>query len=93
VAANREVTAEFAASLSEVFTEVIAAPGFSPEALEILSKKKNLRILELSGDYKLPSREIRQISGGLLVQEPDSFEGPRCFSLEASLWKACVSLL
>ena len=82
VAANREVTAEFAAKLSEVFTEVIAAPGFSPEALEILSKKKNLRILELSGDYKLPNREIRQISGGLLVQEPDSFEG-----LDVAAWK------
>jgi phosphoribosylaminoimidazolecarboxamide formyltransferase/IMP cyclohydrolase len=82
VAANREVTAEFAAKLSEVFTEVIAAPGFSPEALEILSKKKNLRILELSGHYKPPSREIRQISGGLLVQEPDSFEG-----LDVAAWK------
>jgi phosphoribosylaminoimidazolecarboxamide formyltransferase/IMP cyclohydrolase len=82
VAANREVTAEFAASLSKVFTEVIAAPGFSPEALEILSKKKNLRILELSGDYMPPSREIRQISGGLLVQEPDSFE-----DLDVSAWK------
>jgi phosphoribosylaminoimidazolecarboxamide formyltransferase/IMP cyclohydrolase len=82
VAANREVTAEFASALSEVFTEVLAAPGFSPEALEILSKKKNLRILELSGDYELPNREIRQISGGLLVQEPDSFA-----SLDVSNWK------
>ena len=82
VAANREVTAEFASALSEVFTEVLAAPGFSPEALEILSKKKNLRILELSGDYKLPNREIRQISGGVLVQEPDSFA-----SLDVSNWK------
>ena len=82
VAANREVTADFASALSEVFTEVLAAPGFSPEALETLSKKKNLRILELSGDYKLPNREIRQISGGLLVQEPDSFA-----SLDVSNWK------
>jgi phosphoribosylaminoimidazolecarboxamide formyltransferase/IMP cyclohydrolase len=82
VAANREVTQELATALSEVFTEVIAAPGFQDPALEILKKKKNLRILQLPADYKLPAREIRQISGGLLVQQPDSFE-----SLEVSNWQ------
>jgi len=82
VAANREVTQELATALSEVFTEVIAAPGFQDTALEILKKKKNLRILQLSADYKLPAKEIRQISGGLLVQQPDSFE-----SLEVSNWQ------
>lgn len=82
VAANRAVTREFAAALSEVFTEVIAAPGYDQAALEILSKKKNLRILELPSGYKLPAREIRQISGGLLVQQPDTFAG-----LKTSDWQ------
>jgi phosphoribosylaminoimidazolecarboxamide formyltransferase / IMP cyclohydrolase len=73
IAANRAVTAAMAQAVSEVFTEVIAAPDYDPAALEILQRKKNLRILKLSGDYKLPSQEIRQISGGLLVQQPDDF--------------------
>ena len=82
VAANREVTQGFASALSEVFTEVIAAPSFEPEALEILKKKKNLRILQLPEGYQLPKKEFRQISGGALVQEPDSFE-----HLDTSNWK------
>ncbi len=81
VAANRTVTAEFATALSEVFTEVIAAPGYEVEALEVLRKKKNLRILELDADYQLPEKEIRQISGGVLVQDPDSFE-----AMDSSKW-------
>lgn len=81
VAANRTVTAEFAKALSEVFTEVIAAPGFEDEALELLRKKKNLRILELESGYQLPEKEIRQISGGVLVQDPDSYE-----ALDSSNW-------
>jgi phosphoribosylaminoimidazolecarboxamide formyltransferase/IMP cyclohydrolase len=73
IAANRKVTAEMADAVSEVFTEVIAAPDYEASALEILQKKKNLRILKLATDYKLPAREIRQISGGLLAQQPDNF--------------------
>jgi len=59
--------------VSEVFTEVIAAPDYEASALEILQKKKNLRILKLASDYQLPAREIKQISGGLLAQQPDNF--------------------
>jgi len=81
VAANRKVTAEMATALSEVFTEVVAAPGFEDEALEILRKKKNLRILELESDYRLPTKEFRQISGGTLVQDPDSFA-----AMDSSKW-------
>jgi phosphoribosylaminoimidazolecarboxamide formyltransferase/IMP cyclohydrolase len=74
VATNRIVTKAMAEALSDVFTEVIASPEFEPAALEVLQKKKNLRILKLPSGYQLPSQEIRQISGGLLVQSPDSFE-------------------
>jgi len=58
-----------------VFTEVIAAPDYESEAVEILKTKKNLRILRLPAGYALPEREIRQVSGGLLAQQPDSFQG------------------
>lgn len=73
IAANRMVTASMAEALSDVFTEVIAAPDFEGAALEILQRKKNLRILKLNGQYRLPSEELRQISGGMLVQQPDEF--------------------
>ncbi|MEY3560917.1 MAG: bifunctional phosphoribosylaminoimidazolecarboxamide formyltransferase/IMP cyclohydrolase [Actinomycetota bacterium] len=74
IAANRMVTKAMAEQVAEIFTEVIAAPSFDIEALTILSKKKNLRILELGGGYFRPSLEIRQISGGALVQQSDGFE-------------------
>lgn len=74
VAANRRITAAMANDLAEVFTEVIAAPDYEPAALEVLQKKKNLRILRLSSEYSLPLKELRQISGGLLAQQPDDFK-------------------
>lgn len=73
IAANRTVTEDMARAVSEVFTEVIVSRDYEPAALEILRKKKNLRILKLASDYQLPEIEIRQISGGLLAQAPDSF--------------------
>lgn len=82
IAANRCVTAAMAQAVSDVFTEVIAAPDYEPQALEILQKKKNLRILKLSGNYLLPNRELRQISGGMLAQEPDDFK-----KLDDSKWQ------
>ena len=73
IAANRTVTQKMAEQVSAVFTEVIAAPDFEPDALEVLKAKKNLRILRLPAGYSLPTRELRQVSGGLLVQQPDNF--------------------
>lgn len=73
IAANRTVTKKMAEAVSEVFTEVIVSRDYEPEALEILQKKKNLRILRLAADFELGKSELRQISGGVLVQEPDSF--------------------
>lgn len=74
VAANRTVTMGMAQNLLEIFTEVIIAPGYELEALRLLiEKKKNLRILELPRNYSRETNEIRQVSGGFLVQESDNF--------------------
>ncbi len=75
VAANRKVTSEMARSLSEVFTEVIVAPDYEPEALEILKGKANLRIL-VTEMKKYGPLEPRSISGGLLVQSADLIDAP-----------------
>lgn len=73
IATNREVDAELAASIKPIFTECLAAPSFSAEALEMLATKKNLRLLEL-GDIAVPTAEIKPISGGFLVQDRDAFQ-------------------
>ncbi|MEN9953857.1 MAG: bifunctional phosphoribosylaminoimidazolecarboxamide formyltransferase/IMP cyclohydrolase [Actinomycetota bacterium] len=82
IAANRVVTEKMALQVAEIFTEVIAAPGYEPAALEVLSKKKNLRILELEAGYVRPAQELRQVSGGALIQESDGFE-----NLDTSKWQ------
>ena len=76
IAANRTVTAAMAAAAKPVFTEVIIAPDYEPEALEILTAKKNLRILRLpAGLAEAPTAiETRAISGGLLVQTVDKVD-------------------
>lgn len=74
IAANREVSLEMAETLKDIFTEVIVAPAFSAAALSVLTQKKNLRLLKLPANYRRDALEIRQISGGLLVQQPDVFE-------------------
>jgi phosphoribosylaminoimidazolecarboxamide formyltransferase/IMP cyclohydrolase len=71
IAANRVVTAAMAAQVAPVFTEVVVAPGFEPEALETLRAKKNIRLLQLPEGYGRRSREWRPVSGGVLVQELD----------------------
>ena len=70
VAANRIVTEEMAAKLSEIFTEVVVAPGFEQSALDILTKKPSIRILTIGG-YSIPKLELRPISGGALFQDSD----------------------
>ncbi|MEE8437057.1 MAG: bifunctional phosphoribosylaminoimidazolecarboxamide formyltransferase/IMP cyclohydrolase [Candidatus Neomarinimicrobiota bacterium] len=69
VALNRLCTESMALALCKVFIEIVLAPCFTPEALKILSKKKNLRVLE-AGEIKPPQdgMEIRPVEGGLLVQ-------------------------
>lgn len=74
VAINRDMTAELAAMLVEIFTEVVIAENYSPEALEILKQKKDLRVLRASTPSQ-PRLHVQQIDGGnsLLVQTPDTF--------------------
>jgi phosphoribosylaminoimidazolecarboxamide formyltransferase/IMP cyclohydrolase len=73
IAANRTVTRGMAETIADIFTEVVVAPAFDPEALEVLSRKKNIRLLTLPGDFALAEQEVKQISGGFLVQDADRF--------------------
>ncbi|RMX22741.1 bifunctional phosphoribosylaminoimidazolecarboxamide formyltransferase/IMP cyclohydrolase [Auritidibacter ignavus] len=74
IAANREITATFATQVKDIFTEVMVAPSFSAEAVEILSAKKNLRLLELPAGFHRDSVEYKQVSGGMLLQVADTFQ-------------------
>jgi phosphoribosylaminoimidazolecarboxamide formyltransferase/IMP cyclohydrolase len=74
VAFNKEVGKDVANELSNLFLEVIIAPGFTKEALDIFGKKKNLRLLELKGLDKKVDRKgmiYRSVVGGFLSQERD----------------------
>lgn len=75
VAVNREVDAATAEEMSKVYYEIIIAPSFTADALEILQKKKNIRLLRL-GDIsaKLPKGtfDMKKVAGGLLVQDYNS---------------------
>ena len=74
IAVNRPLDLETARRLQELFVEVVAAPAFQPEALALLQRKRNLRILQATGQRAGPSPgelSLRSIHGGLLVQEVD----------------------
>jgi phosphoribosylaminoimidazolecarboxamide formyltransferase/IMP cyclohydrolase len=71
VAFNKKVDAKTAASVNEIFTEVVLAPDFDAEALEIFRKKKNLRVLQIEKGIGGQTIEYRSISGGMLVQNRD----------------------
>ena len=77
IAANGVVTAEMAAQVKDIFTEIVIAPGFEDAALDILSGSKNLRLLTCPPPARgrhLP--EWRQVDGGLLLQTPDEIDAP-----------------
>ena len=74
IATNRPVTAEMAREVVEVFTEVISAPEFEPEAIEILKTKTNLRLLVADAVTAQEATDMRVISGGLLLQSKDVFQ-------------------
>ena len=74
VAVNREVTGEMASAVAEIFTEVVVAPSFAPEALETLQQKKNVRLIQLAPDHSRDEVEYKQISGGMLLQASDTFQ-------------------
>ncbi|NKE09049.1 bifunctional phosphoribosylaminoimidazolecarboxamide formyltransferase/IMP cyclohydrolase [Kocuria subflava] len=76
IAVNSTVTAATAESIKPIFTEVVVAPAFEPEALEIFSTKKNLRVLQLPASFGQDPLEYRQISGGALMQVSDRVQAP-----------------
>jgi phosphoribosylaminoimidazolecarboxamide formyltransferase / IMP cyclohydrolase len=71
VATNRPVTAAMAEAVADVFTEVIVAPAFDEVALDLLSQKKNVRLLRCDGRHPGRGAEWRAVSGGLLMQSVD----------------------
>ena len=71
IAANRVFDAEIAGALGELFVECIAAPGFTPQALEILYKRKNLRLVAMPNTTVEPLYELRSVNQGVLRQSVD----------------------
>lgn len=74
IALNRTVTADLAKTLHAIFLEVVIAPRFTDEALDILTKKKNIRLLEIDMTIDNREEEFVSVSGGYLVQDKDNFE-------------------
>jgi len=71
VTLNRPVDSETAAMLAEIFLEIVAAPGFSDEALKILETKKDLRLMEIPVQPASGGFDLKPVSGGLLLQQQD----------------------
>lgn len=80
VAVNGRVTAAMAAPLSDVFTEVVVAPEYDDDALEILLAKKNMRVITAEAPAEWPF-DLKPLDGGFVVQQPDPV------SLDRSGWQ------
>lgn len=85
IALNRRVDGETAAELERLFVECIAAPGYEKAAIEKLSSKRNLRLLEMPSAAPSEELELKRIAGAMLVQEPDHR------SVAESEWKTVTS--
>ncbi len=74
VAANREIDAKVAERINEIFIEIVMAPSFTEKAIEILTQKKNIRILQINNitDKEYKELDIKKVLGGLLIQDKDS---------------------
>jgi phosphoribosylaminoimidazolecarboxamide formyltransferase/IMP cyclohydrolase len=69
---NRTLTPDLARAISEIFSEVIIAPEFDPDARAILQKKKNLRLMEMTrAPREIDTMEVRSVAGGVLMQDKD----------------------
>lgn len=105
IAANREISVEMAQQVAEIFTEVIVAPGYAEGAVEVLQRKKNVRILIAEPPVRA-GIELRPISGGVLLQQRDVIDAegddPKNWTLTAGeaadaetladlefAWRAC----
>jgi phosphoribosylaminoimidazolecarboxamide formyltransferase/IMP cyclohydrolase len=101
IGVNRVVDAEAAKEMAKLFVEAIAAPGFTPEALEILCVKKNVRLVEIA-DVNAPW-VLKNVTGGILMQDTDihpiteadlqvvTKRAPSASEIKAMLfaWKVC----
>jgi phosphoribosylaminoimidazolecarboxamide formyltransferase/IMP cyclohydrolase len=76
IATNRTVTLAMAEKVADIFTEVVAAPDFEPAALEVLTRKKNVRLLRVPGVTTPDPVEFRPIGGGILMQRTDRIDAP-----------------
>ncbi|MCO1338269.1 bifunctional phosphoribosylaminoimidazolecarboxamide formyltransferase/IMP cyclohydrolase [Kocuria polaris] len=74
IAANRTVTRGMAEAVKGIFTEVVVAPGFESEAVEVLSAKKNIRLIELPEGFARDTVDYKQVSGGMLLQKRDEID-------------------
>jgi phosphoribosylaminoimidazolecarboxamide formyltransferase/IMP cyclohydrolase len=75
IAANTEVSVEMAEYVNTIFTEVIVAPAYAPGAVDVLARKKNIRIL-VASEPPRTGTELRQVSGGMLMQQRDRLDAP-----------------
>ena len=75
IAVNREVTVKLAEQVSEVFTEVLVAPSYAEGAVDVLARKKNVRLL-VADPPERGGVEFRALSGGLLLQTRDALDAP-----------------
>ncbi|AXE38228.1 bifunctional phosphoribosylaminoimidazolecarboxamide formyltransferase/IMP cyclohydrolase [Acidipropionibacterium virtanenii] len=108
IATNRPVSVEMAEQVKDIFTEVVVAPAYDDGAVEILSRKKNIRLL-VAPAPDLSGNELREIDGGLLMMERDLFQAdgddPANWTLAAGravdaqtlkdldfAWRACRSV-
>ncbi|MFI2074991.1 bifunctional phosphoribosylaminoimidazolecarboxamide formyltransferase/IMP cyclohydrolase [Streptomyces triculaminicus] len=73
IAVNRPVSVAMAEQVAEIFTEVIVAPGYEDGAVEVLARKKNIRVLRCA-DAPCAVKEARPVEGGLLLQEKDRLQ-------------------
>ena len=74
VAVNRPIDASAAQEITKIFTEVVIAPGYDVDALNIFQAKKNLRVLRMNSVEPAKGPEYKQISGGMLVQTRDQHQ-------------------
>ena len=76
IATNRPVSVEMAETVKDIFTEVVVAPDFEPGVVDILSKRKAIRLLKLSAEdaRARDAVELRPISGGMLMQQADKVD-------------------
>jgi phosphoribosylaminoimidazolecarboxamide formyltransferase/IMP cyclohydrolase len=75
IAANTEVSVEMAETVADIFTEVIIAPAYEAGAVEVLARKKNIRVL-VASEPQQGGTEFRQVGGGLLLQQRDELTAP-----------------